>query len=95
MSGRIVGEVFQHGPPDLPPTTLLVWVCLAERAFDNDRLGRKSRSTIARECHLTERSVTRALAELTTRGLISRKGRTPGPRQARVYYLVPVIPPAE
>lgn len=91
MSGRIVAEVLQHAPENLGPASRLVLVCLAERARDGDRLARKSVARMAREAGMSERTVKRALTELSRRGLIVRKAGRTGPYHVQAYWIPPLL----
>lgn len=72
MSGRIVGEVFDHAPADLRPLDLLVLLSLAESARDRDRtaLEEASADALAYRVRSTASSVRNALGRLKARGLI-------------------------
>jgi hypothetical protein len=80
MSGRIVGEVLNHAPEDLPRLDLLVLVALAEIAHDKDRTARTdcSDAVLAYKARSTPASVRQALKRLKDRALIR-------PVHARVY----------
>lgn len=72
MSGRIVGEVFDHAPDDLPTAQMLVLVALADDARERDRTARfkSDVATIAYRTRLSRGTVHNALSKLKARGLI-------------------------
>lgn len=72
MSGRIVGEVLDYAPDDLPRLDFDVLIALAEDAFEKDRTARRrcSDTEIAHRVRSTPSSVRNALSRLKARGLI-------------------------
>lgn len=71
MSGRIVGDVFDHAPEDLKPAELLVLLALAEDARDRDRRAAYSDvATLRRRTRLAPGTIRNALSTLTARCLI-------------------------
>lgn len=73
MSGRIVEEVLDYAPDDLPRLDLMVLVALAAEARDSDRTAKGKHTgseAIARRVRSTPSSVTNALARLRSRALI-------------------------
>lgn len=72
MSGRLVADVLEHAPEDLPPAAMLVLLSLAESARDKDRTARFHCSTtdLARRTRLTPGTVRNTIAQLRKRGLI-------------------------
>jgi hypothetical protein len=72
MSGRLVGEVIEYAPEDLPGLDWRILVCLAESARWNTRTAtyQTSADDLARRARSTPPSVRNALGRLTRRGLI-------------------------
>jgi hypothetical protein len=81
MSGRIVGEVFDHAPDDLRRLDFDVLLALAEDAFDSDRTARRrcSADELAYRVRSTPGSIRQALARLKARGLIRPVHKAVGP----------------
>lgn len=73
MSGRLVGEVLNNAPTDLPMLDRFVLTALAEAAPDRDRTARYNASAdaIADRIGSTPGSVRNALTRLKDRGLIT------------------------
>ena len=72
MSGRLVGEILDNAPADLPPNQMLVLLALAEAAHDRDRTARYNSGTVdlSRRTHLAVKTIRNNLSALAKRGLI-------------------------
>lgn len=73
VSGRLVEEVLDYAPDDLPKLDLLVLVALAAEARDTDRTAKGKHTgaeAIARRVRSTPSSVSNALGRLRQRALI-------------------------
>lgn len=72
MSGRLVGEILDNAPADLPSSQRFVLVALAEAAHDRDRTARyySSVADLSRRTGLATGTVRNNLSALAKRGLI-------------------------
>ena len=75
MSGRIVGEVFEHAPEDLTQAQMMVLLSIAEQANEKTRIAkfRTSLVHLERRTRLKRGTLKNALGELVRRGLIARQ----------------------
>ena len=92
MSGRLVREVLDYAPEDLPRLELLVLLSLAESAQERDRTARYHTSTVelARRVRSTPGTVRNALGTLRGRGLVQPIHDKVKPGLAQEYRLTPL-----
>lgn len=89
MSVRMMVEVLDHAPRELPDVQHRTLVALAERMNDKTRTGFHPRAELAHRISRSERSTARILADLVERGLLTVVKKA-GRGRATVYRMAPL-----
>jgi hypothetical protein len=87
MGVRLMVEVLDHAPSDLPPREVLALIAIAESANDATRTGWPGRAKIARRARISERACKALTDRLQEKGLLEKVRRGNGRSNATVWRL--------